>query len=100
MIDLRAGLDRASSDVNALLVQAASATGAGSYTNPMVEWWDVAGFWFENNATDGTLVIDAWPAVGERVTGTFSGTPYSMEGASPPYLTLTGTFCAVRVAER
>ena len=99
-IVLHAGLARTSDDANALLVQSYGSTGAGSYTNPMVEWWDAAGTWFENAATDGTFVIDAWPAVGERVTGTFSGTPYNMGGPGPASYSLSGTFCAIRVADR
>lgn len=99
-IELRAGLDQDDDQANALLVQAFEAEGAGDTANPMVEYWSSSGTWFENNAMDGAMRIDSWPAVGERVTGTFSGTAYNMGGDGPESYALSGTFCATRVADR
>jgi len=46
------------------------------------------------------LSNDAWPAVGERVTGTFDDTAYNMGGGGPFLLNITGTVCAIRVPDR
>jgi hypothetical protein len=99
-IDLRAGFSILDAGRNALLVQSYGATGSGTRPMPMVEYWNDVGNWFENNAADGSMTIDSWPAVGERVTGAFSGIAYNMDGGSPFLLNLTGTFCAIRGFDR
>jgi len=98
-ITLHAGLDKTQYHQDAMLFAIYQATGAGDYVNPMVEYWDNAGTWFENNAMDGAAHIDDWTAVGTEITGTFSGTAYNMGGPGPASYSITGTFCAVRIPD-
>jgi hypothetical protein len=98
-ITLRAA-QSALTGANEILVIAYGANDAGDYANPMVEYYDPDGNWYENNAMDGLMHIDAWPTVGEEVTGTVSGTVYRMEGSGPESFAVSGTYCAVRAADR
>jgi hypothetical protein len=98
-ITLHAGLDQTQAHQDALLVVLYQAQGAGDYTNPMVEYWNDSGTWFENNAMDGAAHIDAWTAPGTEITGTFSDTAYNMGGPGPDHYDITGTFCAVRLPD-
>ncbi|OGQ77186.1 MAG: hypothetical protein A2289_20990 [Deltaproteobacteria bacterium RIFOXYA12_FULL_58_15] len=98
---ISAGLSRSQAQTNALAVSAYHATpGAGTYQYPQVDYYNAAGDWHQNNASNGAITVDAWSAVGAMVTGTFEGQVVNMNGTGSDLQTISGTFCAIRSSDR
>ena len=104
MIELHSGLSRSKNMANSLYVtlyrgQDAGAFAPGTYQTPQIDYYDSTGGWWENNASNGSLTVDSWPAVGGTTTGAFEGGVAQMSGPGA-FCMIHGTFCAVRAADR
>lgn len=97
-ISVRAGVLQTDDQHNAVYLKAWDATGAGEYTGPTIEYWDNTGRYFVSNV-DGAVTIDQWSEVGTQISGSFSGILYDWSDSEPSPIGVTGTFCAVRVAD-
>jgi hypothetical protein len=99
-IFLNASLDKNDDSVNTLLAVVYGATDLGTFVDPYLDIENNSGSWYENNAMSGNMTIDNWTAPGTMITGTFDGTVYKMNGTGPDSYYMSGTFCAVRQADK
>jgi hypothetical protein len=104
-VQLHSGLAQAVKQSDALYVTIfqrgndAGVMQAGTVPTPQIEYYGPTGGWWENNASNGSITVDSWTAVGAQVTGTFNGQIADMSGPGG-YPEIHGTFCAVRAADK